>query len=263
MPKSNLPFDPSSMERGLQLLDEEFDEDTELDALLDELKQESPQARKIGRLPIYLVVDTSASMSIEDKIALVNQQIKAMTDELRKDTRLASSAYISIIAFNDHARQIIPLTPLRAFSPPSLQADGNTSLGEALTLTAERISQEAFTGTTKGQGPDIEPTIFVMTDGYPTDDYTAGAVKLKNAPQKPKIIAIAFGNDADTNVLKSITNDVYKMGTLKQGDFKKLFKWFTDIITTKAVVSTKPSQKQISGKQILQLPPPPDSIVPV
>jgi uncharacterized protein YegL len=169
MAKSNLPFDPSSIERGLQILDEEFDSETELDALLDEFKQASPQKRKVGRLPVYLVVDTSYSMSVQDKIASVNQQMRTMTHELRKDPRLASSAYISVIAFNDTARQIIPLTPIKVFNPPTLTADGNTSLGQALTLTAQKIAEETISTPAQGKEPNLEPTVFLMSDGCPTD----------------------------------------------------------------------------------------------
>ena len=67
------------------------------------------------RLPVYLVIDTSGSMRGES-IHSVNVGIQAMLSALRQDPYALESVHISIITYDNEAREFIPLTPLEDFS---------------------------------------------------------------------------------------------------------------------------------------------------
>lgn len=82
----------------------------------------------IRRLPVYLLLDCSGSMSGEP-IEAVKQGIKALLTELKGDPQALETACLSVITFNSTARQISPLTELMLFKEPELTAGGATALG--------------------------------------------------------------------------------------------------------------------------------------
>ena len=203
------------------------------------------------RLPVYLVLDTSGSMYGEP-IEAVRQGIKALISDLRNDPQAIETAYLSVITFNTSAQQIQPLTELMDFQEPDLDADGLTSLGEALTTVKNCIENEVRKGSATQKG-DWKPLIFLMTDGEPTDSWEHAAKELKNA-RLGNIIALAAGPDASTAVLKKITEAVLQMNALTPGSMTKFFKWVSASIK---LASNSVKQVANPADQQLTLPPPP------
>ena len=85
------------------------------------------------RLPVYLLLDTSGSMSGEP-IESVKNGMQVLISTLRQDPYALETAFLSIITFDTTARQIVPLTELSAFQMPDINATGVTALGDALSL---------------------------------------------------------------------------------------------------------------------------------
>src|SRR5258708_8457565 len=85
------------------------------------------------RLPVYLVLDTSGSMTGEP-IEAVRQGVKALLSDLRSDPQALETAYLSVITFSPTAQQVCPLTELTAFNEPTLPANGGTPVGDPPTL---------------------------------------------------------------------------------------------------------------------------------
>src|SRR4051812_37211576 len=75
------------------------------------------------RLPVYLVLDCSGSMSGEP-IEAVRQGVKALLSDLRGDPQALETAYLSVITFSSGAQQVCPLTELMTFQEPNLDASG-------------------------------------------------------------------------------------------------------------------------------------------
>ena len=73
------------------------------------------------RLPVYLLLDTSASMKGEPIEALI-KGIDTMIRALRQNPQAIESVYISIITFNNTAQVLIPLTDLGSFQMTELKA---------------------------------------------------------------------------------------------------------------------------------------------
>lgn len=202
------------------------------------------------RLPVYLLLDTSGSMSGEP-IEAVKNGVQVMISSLRSNPQAQETAYISVITFDSSARQIIPLTDLGTFQMLDIQATGTTSLGEALKVVSNCIDKEVAKTTPETKG-DWKPLVFIMTDGSPTDDWQSGLAEFKKR-KTAFTVACAAGNGADTSVLKQITDSVVSLDTDTQS-IAKFFAWVTASI---GVSSTKveDSGKEITG--LNELPPPP------
>ncbi len=205
------------------------------------------------RLPIYLVLDTSGSM-YGDPIEAVNQGVRALVSDLKGDPQALETAYLSVITFDSSAQQLCPLTELMTFQVPTLEAEGATSLGDALRLLEQCLDREVVKSTSGTQKGDWKPLIFLMTDGQPTDSWESAADNLKKK-RVGNIIACAAGSGADAQMLKRITEIVVKLENLQPDDLKKFFKWVSSSIKTTSV-----SVHQAPADAPIALPPPPPQI---
>lgn len=210
----------------------------------------------VRRLPVYLLVDCSGSMT-GDPIESVKSGIRTVHDELMIDPHAIETAWLSVITFSDSASQAVPLTMLKAFSPPDLVAGGRTALGAGLNLLMDCINSEVRLRNTEDDKADWKPLIFLMTDGNPTDpeaEWQEAIAKLKS--KRPgNIIAVACGDAADVGILKSITEDVLVMKTATAKDFSDFFNWVTRSITK--VSAKAESSGDVAESGIASLPPPP------
>ncbi|UQB67892.1 vWA domain-containing protein [Epilithonimonas zeae] len=207
------------------------------------------------RLPVYLLLDTSGSMSGEP-IEAVKNGVQMMLHSLRQNPQAIETAYVSIITFDSEAKQIVPLTDLASFQMVDIKAQSTTSLGAALGLLADKMELE-ITKTTTEQKGDWKPLTFIMTDGIPTDDWQIGFNKLKNV-NKGLIVGCAAGSGADDAILKQITSSVVRLDNADSESISKFFQWVTASIST---TSTKVEETGIDFVGLDQLPPPPSELV--
>jgi uncharacterized protein YegL len=208
------------------------------------------------RLPVYLVLDCSGSMSGEP-IQAVNQGVKALVAELKGEPYAIETAYLSVITFESTAKQISPLTELMAFQEPTLVAGGGTSMGAALKLLAQCFDKEVKKASDTEKG-DWKPLVFLMTDGQPTDNWQQAAAALKQKKPAPaNIIACAAGDGADEFMLKQVTEIVVKLKSLQPDDLKAFFKW-----VSQSIKQTSQSVAQVmADNQPINLPPPPQNVI--
>lgn len=206
------------------------------------------------RLPVYLLIDVSYSMSGEPLKAVQNG-VEKLISELRKNPHALETAYLSVLTFASDVKVDVELTELPMFQTPKFETRGTTALGKGLKELGSRITKEVKKSTTEQKG-DWKPLVFIMTDGAPTDNWKDGLTEF----QKTKtgiIVACAAGNGANTKVLQKITPNVVKLATTDEESIGEFFKWVSASI---GISSTKIDS---SGKQtdnFGELPPPPKGI---
>ena len=202
------------------------------------------------RLPVYLLLDTSGSMSGEP-IEAVQNGLATLRSALNNEPQALETVFLSIITFDDHAQQDTPLTELSQFQIPQLRAGGCTALGEALKLVAERAEIEVAKNTPEAKG-DWKPMVFLMTDGEPTDDITEGLAAFKKR-KWGVVVACAAGMSANENVLHSITESVVRLDTASSDEFKALFRWISQSVVAS---SRSAGAGQEMSSDMLETPPP-------
>jgi uncharacterized protein YegL len=206
------------------------------------------------RLPVYLLLDTSGSMYGEP-IEAVRNGVQVLVSTLRQDPYALETAYLSIITFDSSAKQVTPLTELSTFQEPTIEANGCTALGEALSLLASCVDREVTKTTAEVKG-DWKPLVFIMTDGVPTDDLTKGLEEFRKR-KFGTVVACAAGSGADTNTLRQITENVVALDTADSGTIRAFFKWVS------ASISTGSMKVEETGSEVgslSELPPPPAEV---
>lgn len=170
-------------------------------AVLDVVR-ESWLANK-RRTNVMLVVDTSGSMEGE-KIENVKEALATFLDQIK-----SNNERVGLIEFYNDVAERVKISELKnnrsalVRSVETLEADGNTALLDGVAAAYERLQQL--------DDPTRINAIVVMTDGKEN----ASAVKLnqlvtrlQNGNQRgvPVVIfAIAYGDDADMEVLQSLS----------------------------------------------------------
>jgi uncharacterized protein YegL len=209
------------------------------------------------RLPVYLLIDVSGSM-MGEPITAVENGVSMLVTALRSEPQALETAYLSVITFDNTARQLVPLTDLTSFQEPHLEASGATYLGAALELLAKKLDTEVIKTTFEEKG-DWKPLVFIMTDGQPNDDWKKGADIVKM--RKPTIVACAAGFEANTRILKQITDNVVQLGSTSAPDIAAFFKWVTASISTGSQRVNVSSEEDSGDLGALPPPPPELSVV--
>jgi uncharacterized protein YegL len=206
------------------------------------------------RLPVYLLLDTSGSMTGEP-IEAVKNGVQIMISSLRQNPQAIETAFLSVITFDSVAQQIIPLTDLASFQMVDLKATGVTALGDALRLVSHKIDTEVAKTTTEQKG-DWKPLVFIMTDGIPTDDYQSAITEFRTK-KVAFTVACAAGPGADIKILKLITDNVMTLENADNASIGKFFQWVTASI---GVSSTKVEDSGVELNNFKDLPPPPSEL---
>lgn len=212
--------------------------------------------RTSRHLPIYLLLDCSESM-VGEPLEMLVQGLRGLQKDLMDKPEAVELAWISVITFSGKAKQIIPLTSIDAFLPPTLLLGPGTSLGEAFRLLGQCIKNEVRVNAGETRG-DYRPIIFLVTDGLPTDDWKRGydefrRVIASHITSSPNIVALGCGPDVDTALLKEITPNVLSMKTISPGAMSDFFKWVSGSV---GVASSHVDK----GSNAASMPVPPKSL---
>ena len=220
----------------------------------------------ISRFPIYLLLDTSGSMSGEP-IEAVRQGLKLLLEDLCSDPTVADIAYLSIITFNNRAKQLFPLTAVDSVVEPMINANGSTALDDAFSKLENAFNTELRKKGTETQKADYKPIIFLFTDGMPDDDsWKICAKRLKDSRSWYDLVICGAGPDVNDEFLhycrREITESVLKLESLQPELLKKFFKLVSQSVKmgSKSVQQNKPNgvvsiiSQQVLPKGITAVP---------
>ncbi len=190
------------------------------------LRQEELVENPTARLPVCLVLDTSASMT-GSPIKELQEGVNIFFQELLGDEVAKYSAEVAMVTFGGQVEMPVDFAAVTSQTVPSLKAGGMTPMGEAVEKALELLDTRK--DEYKRAGVDYyQPWLVLMTDGSPTDSI-ARASQLVDQLSKDKklaVFAIGVGNDADMNELGKLSGG---RGALKLNglEFNKFFLWLS------------------------------------
>jgi uncharacterized protein YegL len=158
-----------------------------------------PGVRREGRpLPVIVMADVSSSME-GDKIRALNSGLSEMITILRDFENPSASIRVSVVTFGDTVQAVVPMMDPAQISIPHLEANGLTPMGEAFKVVHRMVKDTAIVPTNS-----FAPTIALLTDGQPTDDYKPALRDFltDDRTRKATRFAMAIGDDADEAMLR-------------------------------------------------------------
>jgi Ca-activated chloride channel family protein len=165
---------------------------------------------------VYLVVDTSGSMRGE-KLAQAQEALRIFLDQIKGDQER-----VGLIEFASQVNTVVPLDELGRnrtaleLAVNGLRAEGDTALLDAVFVAQQQLKE-------MGDAERINAVV-VMTDGRENNSWISlrNLVReLRNESGVPAVVfAIAYGDDADMEVLKIIAESTG--GQVREGDLETI-----------------------------------------
>lgn len=193
-------------------------------------------------MPLIFVVDTSGSME-GAKIASLNTAVRDALVDVGEISKNNGDAQIKVgaLEFSSGVNWMYPqLINAEEFQWQDLKEGGLTSLGAAYDELNNKLSRShGFMAEPSGSRA---PAIILLSDGVPTDDYKHSLEKLKGNPwYKVGVkVAIAIGDDTDTDILAEFTGEKEAVITVHNVDqLKKIIR--TVSVTASRVASQSAS----------------------
>jgi uncharacterized protein YegL len=199
------------------------------------------------RCACLLLLDTSASMA-GAKIEQLNAGLKRFAEQLRADSMASKRVEVAIVTFGP-VRIAQAFVTADSFMPPTLQAGGNTPMGEAIERALRLVADRKQAYRANGIGY-YRPWIFMISDGEPTDPIDAARqlVRHGEAAKSFMFYSVAVEN---ADIGKLATLSVRQPLRLKGLSFGQLFVWLSDSLSSV-------SRSQTSETPALQNPTAPD-----
>lgn len=190
------------------------------------LRQEELVENPTARLPVCLVLDTSASMT-GTPIKELQEGVDTFFNALINDEVAKYSAEVAVVTFGGQVDMPVDFAAVTGQTIPSLKADGWTPMGEAVEKALELLStrKEEY----KRAGVDYyQPWLVLMTDGAPTDDISRASKLVDELTREKKlaVFAIGIGNEADMKELTKLAGGRPPL-KLKGLEFSKFFLWLS------------------------------------
>ncbi|MCR5112195.1 MAG: VWA domain-containing protein [Ruminococcus sp.] len=155
-------------------------------------------------LVIFFLIDTSGSMKGK-KMGELNTVMEELIPEIRRVGEADTEVKVAVLTFSTDVRWMYSTPiPIEDFEWARLRANGVTSMGAAFKELSLRMSRNSFLNS---PSLSFAPVIFLMTDGYPSDDYREGLKELQsNSWYKFGLkAALGIGNEANDDVLAEFT----------------------------------------------------------
>jgi uncharacterized protein YegL len=206
------------------------------------------------RCAVVLLLDTSGSMQ-GAPIDELNAGLHDLARTLKDDTLASLRVELAVVAFGGRARALdvrgeggeVPLNATDAFVgaldfvPPTLAAQGETPMGEAVRqgLTLVRQRKELY----RQHGLDyFRPWVFLITDGNPTDfGWEAAADEVQEEERRKGVSFYVVGVEgADLAKLARFSSQRQPV-RLKGLAFHELFQWLSKSL--QSVAQSRPGDQ--------------------
>lgn len=218
---------------------------------------------ELARRPLHFIwiLDCSGSMNEDGKIQSLNNAISECIPHMRQvaDANPNAEVLIRAVKFSSGAQWHIS-TPVKVedFEWSPITADGLTSMGAALSLVAEQLTVPPM------EQRALPPVLVLVTDGYPTDDFSRGLNELMGLPWGKRAVrlAIAMGRDVNTEVLRRFIGHS-EIEPLQANNAETLVRFIRWASTVAVQAASAPASKILGDQDDptsnVPLPPPPQT----
>lgn len=209
----------------------------------------APAARRT--LTVFLLCDTSGSMSGE-KLAALNDGMRNALPIIREigENNADAEIKLAVMSFDDNVRWLNEgPVPAESMEWKDLTSGGSTCMGEACRELSQKLSLHR--GYLKSASACFAPVCIILSDGAPTDNFSAGLAKLKenNWFKYATKIALAIGNDADTKVLSDFTGNIEMV--FKVHNIDALRTCIKALVVTSTMINSQSSSLSNSDGEIM------------
>jgi uncharacterized protein YegL len=197
------------------------------------VRPEAPQPRP---LPVIVLADVSGSMKDDDKIGVLNLSMASMIRAFAAEDSAMGEICVGVVTFGEHGALLHqPLAPATDVRWTDLAATGQTPLGAALDLANELLHDDSVVVRRA-----YRPTLVLVSDGMPTDDWREPLNRLLASKRGGKAVrlAVGVGQDMDQDafaVLDAfIANPLIRVGRADQvHELPRFFAWVTNSVSAR------------------------------
>jgi len=176
-----------------------------------------------------------------EKIVAVNHAIQSTVPEMADAARNNPNAQLLVrtLKFATGASWVTA-NPVKIedFAWDDLQAGGVTDMGKAFELLAAQLTIPPMTDRA------LPPVLVLLSDGQPTDNYKKTLDSLLQLPwgKKSVRIAVAIGQDADSDVLEQFTgNSELVLQANNPQALVRMIKWASTAASLVSAPASRPS----------------------
>jgi len=207
---------------------------------------------KISARPLHFfwVCDCSGSMSENGKIFQLNNAIREALPHMVEvaDDNPNAEILIRTLKFSSNAAWVQPQSvPIHQFEWEDLSAEGETKMGQALSILAKELKIPAMSERA------LKPVIVLISDGQPTDNFKQGLEAFMREPWGKKAVrlAIAIGRDAKEDVLQEFIGNS-EIRPFQANSPEKLAGYiqFVSTFVLKETSSPASTHKEVSSSQL-------------
>ena len=211
-------------------------------------------------LPVFLLLDVSGSMSLDNKMYELNKSVREMLETFKKEQAVQAEIFVSIITFGDDAEMISELKSASVVDYTDMVAGGVTCMGDALEMAKGIIEDKA-----KLPSNSYRPVVVLVSDGQPYNPEDPGNKKFEmqfdqfiatGRSSKCDRWSLAIGADADVAMMKRFLDHPEKEVCYVEdaADIHKFFR-FISSSTVQRSKSTSPNvvPAELMSADILKL----------
>lgn len=169
------------------------------------------EAKDFTLLPVYLVLDTSASMTEDNAFEAAFEFVPRMLREMNKSSVIADMLRIEVITFDEKARVVFPLgsrdsldswyqekkiNPIQPDGSWTIYSQAFEKLREQIESGVQQITSEVYDNQNYQSN---RPVVFFVTDGFPNGDTesalesTFSRLTDPDFKYRPNIVCIGVG----------------------------------------------------------------------
>ena len=205
---------------------------------------------KARPLPVILLLDVSGSMAGES-IASLNKAVNEMIESFKSEGALETEIQVAVITFGGNgANLVLPLTPAKNITSPTLTANGMTPMGAALTMAKNMLENKEIIPS-KG----YRPTVVLISDGAPNDAWEQPMEDFISSGRSSKCdrMAMAIGTSQDDPVLNKFLSGT-ENNVFLANDASGISQFFKMVTMSVSVRSRSQNPNQmVSMQQVAQI----------